>query len=173
MPPWPGSSRTSWTPCRFPDGPAACNTKLATFTASSTSTGSPAPNATPSCARSASNTRPSTASIARPRSAEVAAGDGGTSERRQSTERAHEGGDQVDGAAGALDPAPDDQGGRDRGDPAVAVPHLGRADDVQHAGLVLQADEHHAAGGRRALPVGDQAGHGDLGTVRDRSEEHT
>ena len=91
--------------------------------------------------------------------AEVAAGDGRAGERKM-PERAQRGGDQVDGAAGALDPAVDEQRGRGGGRPPVAVPDVRRADDVQHPGLVLQAEEHHPARGRRPLPVGDQAGHG-------------
>ena len=62
--------------------------------------------------------------------------------------------------SGPLDPALDEQGGGHRGHPLVTLPHLGRADDVHHAGLVLQAEEHHPARGRRLLLVGDQAGHG-------------
>src|SRR6185312_16955244 len=58
--------------------------------------------------------------------------------------------------AGPLDPAPDEQGGRHRGGRLVPFPHWRQADDVYHARLVLQAEEHHAARGGRTLPVGDQ-----------------
>ena len=43
------------------------------------------------------------------------------------------------------------------GHPPVALPQPRRADDVEHAGLVLEVDERDAARGRRPLPVGDDA----------------
>src|SRR5580704_8294493 len=88
------------------------------------------------------------------RSAEVAAGDRSASES-QVPERTQRGGDQVDGAAGALDPAVDEQRGRGGSRAAVTIPDVRRADDVQHSGLVLQAEEHHPARGGWLLPVGD------------------
>ena len=45
--------------------------------------------------------------------------------------------------------------------PAEPTPHRLAADDVQHAGLVLQVEEGHPAGGPGSLPVGDQPGHPD------------
>ena len=44
------------------------------------------------------------------------------------------------------------------GDPAVAVPDAVEADDVDHAGLVLEVEERDAGGGGGALAMGDHAG---------------
>src|SRR5216117_1613159 len=86
-------------------------------------------------------------------SAEITAGDsapGGPGDGHRDPERTQRVRDQVNdpagpvrtaSTAGPLDPAPDDQGRRHRGGRLVPFPHRRQADDVHHAGLVLQAEE--------------------------------
>jgi hypothetical protein len=45
------------------------------------------------------------------------------------------------------------------------MPQAGRAGDVEHAGFVFEVDERNAAGGGRALAVGDDPADQDAGLV--------
>lgn len=65
-------------------------------------------------------------------------------------------GEEVGGAVGAFEGAVDEQGVGVERDAALSLPDLGGADDVDHAGLVFEVDEHHTAGGGWALAVGDE-----------------
>src|SRR6266545_6120130 len=62
-------------------------------------------------------------------------------------------GDHVRDALGTFEATSDQQRGRGSGDTAVAGPDAGRADHVDDAGLVLEAQEGGTAGCGRALAM--------------------
>ena len=78
---------------------------------------------------------------------------GETERERDDAARQH-----VDDALVLLEQAADLERGRGAGDLAEPLPHVGRADHVDQAGLVLEVEEDHALRGRRLLTVRDHAG---------------
>src|SRR6476469_5822786 len=70
-------------------------------------------------------------------------------------------------SVGVLEGAADEEGGGLAGESAVTGPEAGAADDVEHAGLVLEVEEGDAARGGGWFVLGDGANQEDAGAVRD------
>src|SRR5690606_5220813 len=82
-------------------------------------------------------------------------------------ERGQPGGEEVDRATAALETSVDQQRRGLQGDPALTLPDPGRADDVDHASLVLDLHEDDTAGCRGPLTMRDQAADDHCASVLD------
>src|SRR5215469_5197308 len=78
---------------------------------------------------------------------------------------AQAGSEEADRPVEPFHPAGDHQRAGGYPDAPMPLPDIRRADDVGHAGLVLQAQEDDAARGPRLLPVGNQPSHADNGAI--------